>query len=165
MSIIYICNICGQTIGYEEPFVTLTGNGDRSENVWKTGWIGHYHARSGSDCWQRILDGIRASDGSGRRLDTIPTASPEEIDVRREHHRPLMLTDRAAAAPPADAGTSPLLARLSARTRSVLDAAGIAGDGGLRARLADGTLGATRGIGRKRLEEIRAALEQDPGRA
>jgi hypothetical protein len=163
VSIIYTCNLCGETIADDEPFVTLNGNGDRSENVWKTGWIGHYHARSTSDCWQRILDAIRAADGSGRRLEAIPTATYEQIASSRERHGVrLLLTDRAAAATAPPAAGDETLARLSPRTRSVLGAAGIDGPGGLRARLADGTLSALPGIGRKRLQEIRAALEPDP---
>jgi len=153
MSIIYSCNLCGETIADGEAFVTLNGNGDRSENIWRTGWVGHYHARSDSDCWRRILESIRDFDGSAGRLDHIPIATSDEIARRRGgHRRPSLVPDRAAGVAPATSlGLSP-------RTRNLLAAAGIDAVGGLRARLADGTIGDVPGIGRRRLQEIRAAL-------
>lgn len=158
MSIIYSCNLCGETIADGEPFVTLNGNGDRSENVWKTGWVGHYHSRSSDDCWRRILDAIRVADGSARRLDHIPIATSEEIDSRRHLHyqQSPLLTDGGPNATKDD------LLKLSLRTRNLLGAAGIDGLSGLRARLADGSVSDVPGIGRRRLEEIRAALESGP---
>jgi hypothetical protein len=156
MSIIYSCNLCGETIADGEPFVTLNGNGDRSGNVWKTGWVGHYHSRSSDDCWRRILDAIRVADGSARRLDHIPIATSEEIASRRDLHQQQRLTDRTANATKDD------LLSLSLRTRNLLGAAGIDGLSGLRARLADGSVSDVPGIGRRRLEEIRAALESGP---
>ena len=153
MSVSYTCNLCGETIGNDEPFVMLTGNGDRSENAWKTGWIGHYHSRSPSDCWQAILDTVRATDGSERRLAAIPTASEDEIFARRgELHRILLTT------------TDPF-GDLSARTRDLLMRAGIDGTQGLRAILADGRLSEVPGIGPKRLEEIRTAVSWNAGLA
>ncbi|MDX6690196.1 MAG: hypothetical protein QOG15_1653 [Solirubrobacteraceae bacterium] len=149
MSITYTCNLCGETIAPDEPFVTLNGNGERSENAWKSGWIGHYHSRSATDCWQGILDVVRAADGSDRRLAGIPTASDDEIAARRGtlHRLPLLTTD-------------PFFG-LSLRTRELLLKAGIDGAEGLRAILADGSVSGVPGIGPKRLIEIRAALEPD----
>ncbi len=146
MSITYTCNLCGETITDGEAFVALTGNGDRSENAWKSGWIAHYHSRSANDCWKRILDVIRAADASERRLSAIPTATYDEILARRDMHQ----------APPA--ATDPF-ANLSARTRELLERAGIDGIDGLRAILADGSVASVPGIGRRRLEEIRSALQ------
>jgi hypothetical protein len=147
MSITYTCNLCGETIASDEPFVTLNGNGDRSENAWKSGWVGHYHSRSPSDCWHGILDVIRSADGSERRLSGIPTATADEIDARRGtlHRLPLLTTD-------------PFFG-ISVRTRELLMKAGIDGSAGLRAILADGSVTGVPGIGPKRLEEIRTALE------
>ncbi len=150
MSITYTCNLCGETIGPDEPFVTLNGNGDRSENAWKTGWIGHYHSRTPADCWQSILDVIRAADGSGRRLDGIPVATPEEIEARRMTLRPrplLVATD--------------VFGDISPRTRELLMKAGIDGLDGLRSILAEGRLADIPGIGPKRLREIRAIVDWD----
>jgi hypothetical protein len=147
LSINYTCNLCGETIGNDEPFVTLNGNGDRSANAWKTGWVGHYHSRSGSDCWQGILDVIRAADGSDRRLAGIPTATDDEIALRRGTLLPLLTTDA--------------FGDLSPRTRELLIRAGIEGVQDLRAVLADGRIAEVPGIGRKRLEEIRAIVAWD----
>ncbi|MGH2918079.1 MAG: hypothetical protein ACRDLS_05680 [Solirubrobacteraceae bacterium] len=149
MSITYTCNLCGEMIGNDEPFVTLNGNGDRSENAWKTGWIGHYHSRSAADCWHAILDVIRAADGSDRRLANIPTATAEEIAARRGnlHSLPLLTQDA--------------FGDLRPRTRELLAKAGIGGMHALRAILADGTISDVPGIGPKRLLEIRAIAEWD----
>jgi hypothetical protein len=147
MSITYTCNLCGETIATEEPFVTLNGNGDRSENAWKTGWVGHYHARTTPDCWQRVLDVVRAADGSHRRLDTIPTASFDEVAAwRGSLTRPLLLT------------SDPFM-ELVPHTRELLMRAGVDGTQALRVILADGRISEVPGIGPKRLEEIRAAVE------
>jgi hypothetical protein len=148
MSIIYTCNLCGEQIGDDEPFVTLNGNGERSESAWKSGWVGHYHSRSASDCWNRLLNVVRAADGSHRRLDGIPVATSDEISARRVGHLPR---------PPLLPTHDPF-GELSARTRELLMRAGIDGMPGLRAILADGTLASVPGIGPKRLEEIRTAF-------
>lgn len=87
MSIIYTCNFCGETIDRDAPFVTLNGNGDRSDGQWKTGYVGHYHGEP-VGCWARILAVIRAADEWGPRIDGIPTASPQLIAARRRRHRP-----------------------------------------------------------------------------
>jgi hypothetical protein len=153
LSIIYSCNLCGETIADGEAFVTLNGNGDRSDNIWRTGWVGHYHSRSDSDCWRRILESIRDFDGSAGRLDHIPIATEDEIATKRGGHlRPILLSDRAARV------ASATSLELSLRTRNLLAAAGIEAVSGLRARLADGTIGDVPGIGPRRLQEIRAAL-------
>jgi len=157
MSIIYSCNLCGETIADGEAFVVLNGNGDRSDNVWKTGWVGHYHSRSVDDCWTRILSSIRSLDGSAGRLDHIPVATIEEIAGQRDGHRGRKLLSD----PAASVGTDDLL-NLSLRTRHVLSAAGIDGLGMLRARLSDGSISHIPGIGRRRLQEIRAVLESAP---
>ena len=91
MSLIYTCNLCGETIGAETPFVTLHGNGDRSRDFWKSGYVGHYHADPEVGCWNRILDTIRMADAP--RLDTIPTASYQSITSKRRRHRPLETDD------------------------------------------------------------------------
>jgi len=87
MSIIYTCNLCGETIGADTPYVTLNGNGDRSRDFWKSGYVGHYHADPEAGCWNRILDMIRRADAP--RLDAIPTASYQSITAKRRKHRPL----------------------------------------------------------------------------
>lgn len=33
MSITYTCNLCGETIGNNEPFVTLNADGDRCDSA------------------------------------------------------------------------------------------------------------------------------------
>ena len=87
MSIIYTCNFCGETIDRDAPFVVLNGNGDRSDSHWRTGYVGHYHADPAAGCWNSILDVIHAADDWGRRLDSIPVASPQLISARRRRHR------------------------------------------------------------------------------
>jgi hypothetical protein len=88
MSITYTCNLCGETIEGGSPLVVLNGDGERSANHWRSGWIGHYHADPTVGCWQRILDIIRAADGRAPRLDSIPTAADESIaDARSKHRR------------------------------------------------------------------------------
>jgi hypothetical protein len=89
MSIVYTCNFCGDTIDGGVPFVTLNGNGDRSDGQWSSGYVGHYHADPEVGCWTRILEVIRAADEWGPRLDRIPTASPQLIAARRRRHRPV----------------------------------------------------------------------------
>ena len=92
MSLIYTCNLCGETIDREAPYVTLNGNGDRAQDFWRTGYVGHYHADPEVGCWNRILETIRLADAP--RLDAIPTATLP-VD-----HRP------AAQAPPARSPTT-----------------------------------------------------------
>ncbi|MEA2183107.1 MAG: hypothetical protein QOF69_2292 [Solirubrobacteraceae bacterium] len=87
MSITYTCNLCGETIEGGSPLVVLNGDGERSANHWRSGWIGHYHADPTVGCWQRILDIIRAADGRAPRLDSIPTAADESIADARSKHR------------------------------------------------------------------------------
>jgi hypothetical protein len=87
MSIIYTCNFCGETIDRDQSFVTLNGNGDRSDGHWRTGYVGHYHTGPDASCWMRILEVIQAADEWGPRLDRIPTASPQLIAARRRRHR------------------------------------------------------------------------------
>ena len=97
MSLIYTCNLCGETIGREAPYVTLNGNGDRSKDFWRTGYVGHYHADPQIGCWNRILETIRLADAP--RLDEIPTATYQSITAKRRRHRPLEPDD--GIAPPA----------------------------------------------------------------
>ena len=96
MSLIYTCNYCGETIGSNVPYVTLNGNGDRSQDFWRTGYVGHYHADPAVGCWDRILETIRLSDAP--RLDEIPTASHQAITARRRKHRRMNAEDDAATA-------------------------------------------------------------------
>jgi hypothetical protein len=87
MSLTYTCNFCGEIIGHDVPYVTLNGNGERSADFWRTGYVGHYHADPIVGCWTRILQAIRLLDAP--RLDEIPTASYQAISARRRKHRPL----------------------------------------------------------------------------
>jgi hypothetical protein len=87
MSLTYTCNFCGETIGDTVPYVTLNGNGERSADFWRTGYVGHYHADPTVGCWSRMLQAIRLLDAP--RLDEIPTASHQAISARRRKHRPL----------------------------------------------------------------------------
>jgi hypothetical protein len=98
MSLIYTCNLCGETIAREAPYVTLNGNGDRSKDFWRTGYVGHYHADPQVGCWNKILETIRLADAP--RLDEIPTATHQSITARRRKHRPLE-PDDGIAPPPA----------------------------------------------------------------
>ncbi len=96
MSLIYTCNFCGEMIASGEPYVTLTGNGERSADHWRTGWVGHYHADPELGCWTRMLQAIRACDAP--RLDEIPTASHQAISARRRRHRRIDADGGGAAA-------------------------------------------------------------------
>jgi len=95
MSLIYTCDFCGETIAASVPYVTLNGNGERSGDHWRTGYVGHYHADPAVGCWNRMLEAIRKSDAP--RLDEIPTASYQAITARRRKHRPLNPEDGTAA--------------------------------------------------------------------
>jgi hypothetical protein len=96
MTISYICNFCGSTIPADVPYVTLNGNGERSADFWRTGYVGHYHADPALGCWTRVLEAIRGCDAP--RLDEIPTVSHQSIAARRRKHRPIESDD---GAPPA----------------------------------------------------------------
>jgi hypothetical protein len=96
MSLTYTCNFCGETIGPDVPYVTLNANGDRAADVWRTGYVGHYHADPAVGCWNRLLAAIRLYDAP--RLDAIPTATYQAITARRRKHRPLNADDGAAPA-------------------------------------------------------------------
>ena len=96
MSLIYTCNFCGETIESNVPYVTLNGNGDRSQDHWRTGYVGHYHADPEVGCWNRVLEAIRLCDAP--RLDEIPTASYQAITARRQKHRKLRAEDDTAPA-------------------------------------------------------------------
>jgi len=99
MSIIYSCNFCGETIDREAPFVTLNGNGDRSDGFWKTGYVGHYHAEPTVGCWDRVLELLRAAEEWAPKISSIPTATPQSIAARRrKHQRVIEPTDGDAAA-------------------------------------------------------------------
>jgi hypothetical protein len=95
MSLTYSCNFCGETIASNVPYVTLNGNGERSGDHWRTGYVGHYHADPAVGCWTRMLEAIRECDAP--RLDEIPTATYQAITARRRKHRPLGPEDPAAA--------------------------------------------------------------------
>jgi hypothetical protein len=97
MSISCTCNFCGEEIASNAPYVTLNGNGDRSQEFWRTGYVGHYHADPAIGCWDRILAAVRLNDAP--QLDMIPTASYQAITARRRKHRPIGPED--GAAPPA----------------------------------------------------------------
>ena len=97
MSLIYTCNFCGETIDHNTPYVTLNGNGERSADFWRTGYVGHYHADPDVGCWNRMLAAIRLYDAP--RLDEIPVATHQAITARRRKHRPPSTGD--GAAPPA----------------------------------------------------------------
>jgi hypothetical protein len=84
-SLIYTCNFCGEIIGRDVPYVTLNGNGDRSRDLWRTGYVGHYHADPEVGCGNRVLETIRACDAP--RLEDIPTATHQSIAARRRNHR------------------------------------------------------------------------------
>ena len=94
MSLIYTCNFCGETIANGVPYVTLNGNGERSNDFWRTGYVGHYHADPAVGCWNRMLEAIRRCDAP--RLDQITTASYQAITARRRKHRPLSPEDDVA---------------------------------------------------------------------
>lgn len=91
MSLIYTCNYCGEQIAGNVPYVTLNGNGERSQEFWRTGYVGHYHADPAVGCWNHVLDAIRLCDAP--RLDEIPTATYQAITARRRKHRPLSTGD------------------------------------------------------------------------
>jgi hypothetical protein len=91
MSLMFTCNFCGEPIDKDMPYVTLTGNGDRSRDFWRSGYVGHYHADPTIGCWDRILEALRLCDAP--RLDAIPTASYQAIAARRRKHRPLRPDD------------------------------------------------------------------------
>ena len=97
MSLTYTCDLCGAMIDREAAYVTLNGNGDRAQDFWRTGYVGHYHADPEIGCWNLILDTIRQAAPS--HLDTIPTASYQAITAKRRKHRPLEPDD--GIAPPA----------------------------------------------------------------
>ena len=80
MSLIYTCNLCGEMIDRETPYVTLNGNGDRAKDFWRTGYVGHYHADPEVGCWDRILESIRLCDAP--ELDKIPTATYQSSIVQ-----------------------------------------------------------------------------------
>lgn len=94
MSLIHTCNFCGETIAVDAPYVTLNGNGERSAEFWRTGYVGHYHADPAVGCWNRLLHAIRLCDAP--RLDDIPTATYQAITARRRKHRPLSSEEGAA---------------------------------------------------------------------
>ena len=96
MSIICTCNFCGEAIAGDAAYVTLNGNGDRSQEFWRSGYVGHYHADPEVGCWDRILATVRLCDAP--QLDSIPTASYQAITARRRKHRPLRPDDGAASA-------------------------------------------------------------------
>ena len=93
MSLIYTCNLCGEMIDREAPYVTLSGNGDRAREFWRTGYVGHYHADPEVGCWNRIH---RLCDAA--ELGSIPTATHQSITARRRRHRPLEPDDGIAPA-------------------------------------------------------------------
>ena len=96
MSVTHTCNFCGEMIAHNVPYVTLNGNGERSADHWRTGYVGHYHADPAVGCWNRMLEAIRRCDAP--RLDEIPTATYQAITARRRKHRPLGLDDGGAPA-------------------------------------------------------------------
>jgi hypothetical protein len=96
MSLTHTCNFCGEMIDHNVPYVTLNGNGERSAEHWRTGYVGHYHADPAVGCWNRMLEAIRRCDAP--RLDEIPTATYQAITARRRKHRPLGQDDGAAPA-------------------------------------------------------------------
>jgi hypothetical protein len=96
MSLTHTCNFCGEMIDHNVPYVTLNGNGERSAEHWRTGYVGHYHADPAVGCWNRMLEAIRRCDAP--RLDEIPTATYQAITARRRKHRPLDQDDGAAPA-------------------------------------------------------------------
>lgn len=87
MSITYTCNLCGEIIARGVPFVILNGDGARSGDHWRTGWIGHYHADPEVGCWQRILEIVQSADCRAPRLASIPTATIDTIADARAKHR------------------------------------------------------------------------------
>ena len=87
MSLTHTCNFCGEMIDHNVAYVTLNGNGERSADHWRTGYVGHYHADPAVGCWNRMLEAIRRCDAP--RLDEIPTATYQAITARRRKHRPL----------------------------------------------------------------------------
>lgn len=95
MSLTYTCNFCGETISGDDAYVTLNANGERSQDFWRTGYVGHYHADPTVGCWNRILETIRLCDAP--RLDEIPTATHQAITARRRKHRRLPEDDGAPA--------------------------------------------------------------------
>lgn len=95
MSITYTCNFCGESISRDDAYVTLNANGERSQDFWRTGYVGHYHADPTVGCWNRILETIRLCDAP--RLDEIPTATHQAITARRRKHRRLPEDDGAPA--------------------------------------------------------------------
>ncbi len=96
MSLTYTCDFCGEPIANDIPYVTLNGNGERSAEFWRTGYVGHYHADPAMGCWTRMLEAIRLTDAP--QLDAIPTATHQGISARRRKHRPLTPEDDATSA-------------------------------------------------------------------
>jgi hypothetical protein len=96
MSLIYTCDLCGEMIDREAPYVTLNANGDRAAGFWRTGYVGHYHADPDVGCWNRMLAAIRRCDAPA--LDDIPTATYQSITAKRRKHRPLEPDDGIAPA-------------------------------------------------------------------
>ena len=97
MSLIYTCNLCGETIATDAASVTRNGTGDRAKDFWRSGYVGHYHADPEVGCWNRVLETIRLCDAPC--LDAIPTATYQSITAARRKHRPPEPDD--GIAPPA----------------------------------------------------------------
>ena len=96
MSLMFTCNFCGETIADDVPYVTLNGNGDRSQELLALGLRRPLPHRSRG----RLLgpDPRCGSPVDAPRLDAIPTASHQAIAARRRKHRPLRPNDGATPA-------------------------------------------------------------------
>lgn len=89
MSISLACDFCGHPIDDDQPYVTISINGKRSDHRWKGGWVGHYHTgpRGGAaDCYERFDDLVDMARQQAGALGAIRVATDGEIAALRSSH-------------------------------------------------------------------------------
>jgi hypothetical protein len=88
MTLMKLCDYCGEEIGDESPSATLVVDaGVKSkESRWTSGWLGHYHSGYSKDCLNAVREAVKLVESVGKGIEGIPTISGQAVAARRRKH-------------------------------------------------------------------------------
>lgn len=90
MSVVRICDWCGENIADREEHATFSvAYSDWKDNRDRGGYIGHYHSSDARPCSSRVIAGFNLVVESSRSLERIPVATGQKIgQLKRKHVKP-----------------------------------------------------------------------------
>lgn len=83
MSVVFICDRCGEYIAEADPWVSLRLMKSTDTPLAKGAEVGMYHT---DECWEAMLSGISMIESIGPTLADRPTITAQAVAARRRKH-------------------------------------------------------------------------------